>query len=348
MLGAIPSTWGPAEDDWYLDYQEQRDIPVREAQNVRMRNLFAPVRDFSQKFLNGTPTIDDADSVFQQLIELRRAIDAADTDGVHESMKDDAIGYLAGACECLARNDGLFQDTHKLAFIREQLLLASTNRVPESDDERNKQFDSAPGWGVPSARIESAQGLPLLCRQQHAVNDDVIAAIKQLSRDGANSVRFMIAERLRFLFPYYPTVFWEIAERFAVAENSHPVLMELINSGLYYLPREETEHVANLAWHIFDRVGRAEGARDAGRSCLSLFLKRYIRYNDPRFRKFLYVAIDNPLEYASHLSVIPGVLREVLGLGISGPITLNEAEMRQRLGSIAESDRSYGQGMEAD
>lgn len=318
-------------DDWYLDYQEQKGIPVREPQNARMRQLYEPVRAFAGRFSNDTPEPDDATRIWHELVELRTAVDKADTDGVHDAVKNDAIGYLAAACECLARNRRILDDISRAEFIQAQLLLASANPVPVVDDEENQQFDRSPTWSTPSARIDAAQGLPLLCRCPTTINSDVTSAIRRLSEDPANVVRYMIARCLRFLYTPLPDVFWEVVERMASVEFSSPILEALITDHLQQLPPDQEGRVVALGEQIWQRVNRSPTAPDVAQRCVVLFLNWYVNFNTNRFRELLDAALNDTRGYAESLRVIPGALRDILSIEpADAASTTRDDEIRQR------------------
>lgn len=330
-------SWGRADGDWYLEDQERRGIPIREAQNMRLREAFEPLSDFRTTFLNERPTTSNIDAIWSDMETVTELVSSADSDGVHTAIKNDAIGYLAEVCECIVLNDSALDDVDRCTFLRESLLRASTNEVPEFSEEGNESFDRSPHWGSPSARIHAAEGLALLCRSTTPSNSDVLDAVQRLSEDRVHAVRYMVARRLGCLYSNHPTEFWKIAERFASSDESSVVLQAFVDHCLSRLPKSDGDRVLNLVETILERVGPKNGWPDVQRSALLLILRQFVRDKHLEARRILFEAISNPVDLAAELASVPGNLREPLAFGLRTPLNESEPGIRERAWEVVRS-----------
>jgi hypothetical protein len=318
------------QEDWETEYLGNLGVPHQEAQNKNIREFMGPLRDFTEKFLNDVPTLSDVDSIWPDAVRLAEALSRATAESVHERLINDGIGYLAKFSQTIAKNDGLLQNGDRTAFIGRHLLAASINPEPISNDEMNEQFDRMPGWGSPSARIHAAEGLPVLCRNPETATPEILLRIDSLSRDPANVVRFMIADRLVMLYRSDNDLFWQITNRFAKEESSPPVLVAFIRSVLMRLPAHESDQAILLAEKIMQRLPSTQNNHDAGRTVLELLVRRFVRSNHERAYQVLYSILDNPRPFLDELVSLPGTLRQALRLAVVGDSVLEQKAICDR------------------
>ena len=247
-------------------------IPFDSPENLAFRATIAPVSAFRSAFLNGEPSLSEAQAILPSLQELQSAINDGPARGVHERFLQDGYGNLTSACAALARNAEIVADSQLREVITSLLLGASSHPVPKYSADSNAHFDNTPSWGGGSPRIEAAQGLMLLTRVSDAATPAVMDAIDRLSKDPVNAVRFMIAEKLLCLFHTKPDDMWRHIETMATGDQSNAVLVALITDTLYRLLGSYIDRVVSLVHAIFDRVGAVEEGRDPRAACLSVMV----------------------------------------------------------------------------
>lgn len=309
----IERQYPSSDDDWYSEYQERQGIPVREPQNSTLIQAMKPISNFAQKFLNRSPTPEDVAEIWQSLVDLAGRIENGSSHKVDPSIINGAIGSVAAACKCIARSESAIAPTGIFEFVRKWLLEASTNPSPDVAEANNAQFDNTPHWSSGTARLEAAQGLPYLLRISGTQDKEVAEAVRTLSRDTANCVRFMIAERLGALCTFAPELFWELAERFAAIEESHPILVALVTKSFWRIDTE-TQRIANLVWDIFRRVGESASSRDAGECCAQLFVSRFVKADDRDCEKHLFSALSNLRQHASKCEIVAASVRDYIAV----------------------------------
>lgn len=291
-------------------------IPFDSPENVAFRSLRTPVSEFCTRFLNGEPSLAEAQAILPHVQQLQSAIADGPEKGVHERFLQDAFGTLASVCETLARNTQVLADSVARKTVTAVLLDASLHPVPRHSDESNEQFDRSPAWGGGSPRIEAAQGLLLLARVPEAITQPVLDAIERLSQDPVHAVRFMVAERLRCLYHTRFDDMWRYIDTMATSDQSNAVLVALTNQTLHPLIGKHLDRVVPLASGIFHRVDIVAEGRDPRAACLSIMVTAYLHANQPEASHFLlFTLAEDASQYVREMNYVIGDLRATLTLG---------------------------------
>ncbi len=169
------------------DYLREQGVPVEAEANHRIRELEAPVKEFASRHLNSPPTQEENLNLLPSLKTLHDLLAKKDNH-IHPKQSSYAWGPLAEACVCIATTDGLTPNDPSAAFAKLVLLEASLNPEPTPDPESDAQFDDSPSWGTPAPRVESAQGLIALVRNESFATDEVLEAIERLSDDADSMI----------------------------------------------------------------------------------------------------------------------------------------------------------------
>lgn len=320
---ALPSNEPPVHfHSWSGPYGEEeylRDqgVPVEAEANRNIRDLERPVKEFADKHLNSTPTLEEVSNIVPSLKLLREALILADTDGVHPKQCDHAWGELAAACNRIAKTEGLSCEEPAGAFARTVLLESRSHPVPDHDPEYDAQFDEHPSWGSPAPRIEAAEGVSLLARHPTCSSSDILKAIEDLSIDPVPAVRFQIATRINALYRTSPELMWQIIERMVREDQSRGVLQGLLSGPLNRFAGSEPDRVANLTRTIFDRVKEGPGAEKVREFCIGIFSGLYIWRDHAQSREVILAIATNP---SAHLSEAPYLLAHLGEPLTHGPI----------------------------
>jgi hypothetical protein len=288
-------------------------VSIESGANQRIRELERPVKEFADKHLNSTPTLEEVNAILPHLRALHEALERADVDGVHPKQRDHAWGILAAACACVARADGLSCRGEPSAFVKAVLLKASRHPEPAYTPQYDAQFDKFPSWGSPAARIDAAHGLITLACHPDCATPDVLRATETLSADPVPAVRFQIAAHLHYLYPTAHELMWRIIERMAQREGSQGVLQGLLGGPLDYLADIEPDRVSTLTKTIFDRSTTGPGSNDVRKLCMGIFFRLYIWRDHPLARDIVH-------EIVSHPAVYPAEARHVL-MGLRNLVT---------------------------
>jgi len=301
------------------EYLKDQGAPVESEENRQIRELERPVKEFADKHLNSTPTLEEANAILPHLRALHDALGRADADGVHPKQKDYAWGLLAAACARMARADGLSCRAEPGTFVKTVLLEASRHHEPVHDPQYDAQFDEHPSWGSPAARIDAAQGLIILASHQDCATPDVLKAIEALSDDPVPAVRYQIAARLNALYRTAHELMWSIIERLARKEASRGVLQGLLVGPLGRLVGAEPDHVANVTKAIFERISAGPGANRVREFCMSILAGLYIWRDHPLSRDVVHEIVSNPAVYPAEAGHVLGQLRNTLTHGPTDP-----------------------------
>lgn len=294
------------------DYWKEQGVNLDEPANVQFRKTLRPISEFTKRFINDIPTLQDAMQIMAAVKSLKAALATAKRDGVKDELFTSGVGKLTEACESLARNDQLLEHKEEISFIRRILLQSSEYSIPEYDSERNKQFDKIASWGSPSPRIAAAQGLMLIARSKNALTPEVWEAIERLSRDPVNAVRYMIAKRLRLLAKTNPRLMWQLIDQFANKDVSLAVLDVLVDSVLFGLTRDHTDTIVRITKNVFSRVVPRESCVNPQDACISLLAKAFVYLDHADARRTVFNFAQQPTRFAKQLTHMAGVLRNLL------------------------------------
>ena len=279
------------------DYLREQGVPVETEANRRVRELEAPVKEFTSKHLNSPPTQEESSNVLPSLKALHDQL-AKEDNYIHPKQSSYAWGPLAEACSCIATQDGLTSNNPSATFAKLVLLEASFNPEPTPDPEFDAQFNESPSWGTPAPRVESAQGLVVLARNESFATDEVLEAIERLSDDAVPSVRYQIASSLNALSYTANDRMWSIIERMCQEDASHAVLQGLLSGPLNHLARGEADRIVNLIVLILERVDEGPGAEKVREMCAGILCGLYIWHGHAQSR-------DIVLEITSEIAKNP-------------------------------------------
>ena len=257
------------------DYLREQGVPVEAEANRRIRELEAPVKEFASRHLNSPPTQEENSNLLPSLKALHAELTKKDHH-IHPKQSSYAWGPLAEACACIATTDGLTPNDPAAAFAKLVLLEASHNSVPTPDPEFDAQFDNSPAWGTPAPRIESAQGLIALARNESFATDEVLEAIERLSGDAVPSVRYQIATSLNALFYTANERMWSIIERMCREDSSRGVLQGLLSGPLNHISSVEPDRVTALTLSVLGRVNEGPGTEKVREMCTGILSGLYI------------------------------------------------------------------------
>jgi hypothetical protein len=275
------------------EYLADEGVPVEAEANRNVRDLERPVRQFVDRPSGSAPSPSEIETVLPTLQALRAALATADTDGVHPRQRDHAWGELAGACALISKSEMTSCSDPAGRFLRDVLLEGSTYPEPRPDPQNEAGFDEGPSWSSPAARINVAEGLTLLARHSTCADDEVIAAIENLSRDPVRAVRYQVARRLHSLWRTAPDVMWHTVEHLCSAEESRGVLQGLIVGPLDFLAGQDGDRVARLIGQLFERTREGAGARKVRDLCIDILVSLYLwRDHLPSGRIILEIAED--------------------------------------------------------
>jgi hypothetical protein len=277
------------------------------------------VASFASEHNNSTPSSDEVLEATPLMMLLHEALESAQQEGAHEGQLDHAWGQLAEACERVSRLVDFSCSVPTGAFVRKTLLEASTQRVPESHPDQDKQFDESPSWGGPAARISAAQGLSNLCRNKDCADSEVLSALERLSADPVPAVRFQIVIRLNALYETNRDLMWRLIQERSNTDQSRGVLDGLVNL-LERLGGHHPDTVAGVLVVILRRFENEPKVK-LRESCLAVLSSLYVWRDQLLSKRVTLEAAGNPAGNTSALWVIASRLRNVLS---HGPVEPND------------------------
>ncbi len=109
------------------------------------------------------------------------------------------------------------------------LLKGAHDPVPVYDERHHEKFDH-PGWGSPSPRIDSAQGLIHLV-WNWGLDEEVIGGLNELLLDRVPAVRYQIANGLTALYKHGAKAEWlKMASHIVDHEQTSGVMLGALQS----------------------------------------------------------------------------------------------------------------------
>lgn len=320
-----------------VEYLKDQGVPVDSDPNRRIRDLEQPVKEFADKHLNSTPTLEEIESVLPHLRDLRKALGHADEDGVHPKQKDYAWGILAAACARIARTDRLSCREEPGLFVKAVLLEASRHHEPVYDPKSEAQFDEFPSWGGPAARIDAAEGLIILASHADCATSDVLNAVEELSADSVAAVRYQVAARLNVLYRTAPDLMWRIIERMARKEQSRGVLQGLLAGPFGRLAGAEPDRVAALTKTIFERIIEGPGASNVREFSVGIFVDLSIWRGNHPAQSIVHRIVSDPASYSGEANRILRGLQEPVTYGPTDTLEPQADAVRKRALSLLEA-----------
>jgi hypothetical protein len=94
----------------------------------------------------------------------------------------------------IARVEDLHTNGALNRFVEIVLLTGASTMWPEASIESNKQYDNSGCWGVPTGRVEAAEGLMALVTTQRCESQPVFRALARLMHDPYVFIRRVNAE----------------------------------------------------------------------------------------------------------------------------------------------------------
>lgn len=313
------------------EYLKDQGVPVEFEANCKIRELEKPVKEFSDKNLNSSPSMEEVSNILPKLQSLYGALSKADVDGVHPIQRDHGWGCLNSACACIARTDELSCETHAGEFVKKVLLEGSQNANPTYDPKYDAQFDEHPSWGSPAPRIEAAEGLIVLGRHAAFCQVDVLEAIDRLSKDPVPAVRFQISRSLNTLYRTAFEFMWHLIDRISKEDVSRGVLQGILTGPLHRLANDDPDRVADLARAIFDRVQGGPGAETVREFCVGIFTGLYIWRKIPQCGEIVLEIARNPVSYPKEILHLMGHLREPMTYGLTDSHDSQANDIRHRV-----------------
>lgn len=312
------------------EFLANQGVPVDEESNRRIQELEESVKRFGETFRNSTPEAEEIKAIIPNLRSLQEALVTADEKGVHPKQRDYAWGYLAEACELIAKLKTLSCEDEAGSFAKQVLLQASEYPDPVHHPESDEQFDDYPAWGSPAARIDAAQGLMQLTHHPPCLDENLLNAIERLSRDDVPAVRYQIAAYLLNLYQTAPNLMWDIIECMSREDQSRGVLQGLLGYSLSRLAGSHADRVAHLTKIIFDRITDGKGASKVRDFCNSIFTGLHLWQNHPLSKEVVYKIASNPEQVSAEAREVVVDLRDYLTIGSIESPNPTEDEVRTR------------------
>lgn len=232
---------------------ERRGVNLSDPANAEMFRLREALKPFAAT--SASFTLGDIEREWS-LIDLSEETVSQYRTALPE-MSEELWGYLVSACANIAQHADWRETDERWQTIRRILLKASKDGVPPPDGPDSKG-DSCSGWGWPAPRIDAATGLPRLLAHLGGLDEEVAFAIRALSRDGSDAVRFNVATVLPVLAKSAPDLMWEMIDSF-VADEHHFTVLDAVVHSLDWLWDELADQVFECIQKIDSRI-RSEGA----------------------------------------------------------------------------------------
>jgi hypothetical protein len=295
------------------EFLRDQGVPVDDQVNQDIRGLEKPIKEFGDKWLNSTPTLEDVNALFPDLKKLYDTLSPSVEQGVHPQQADFAWDHITRACSRITRVNELQCEDPIGLLVKAVLLESSNHQLPSHAPKYDEQFDQSPSWGGPSPRIEAAYGLVALARLSDCGDNVVLEAINRLSHDLVPAVRFQIATMISGLYRTYRELMWKIIEGMSSEEESRGVLQGLISGSLSQLRGVEPDRVARLTKNIFDRIKEGPGAKQVQEFSVGILTDLYVSGNNT-FSKDVVLGIaktssTNPDQAGQVLAQLRGSLK---------------------------------------
>jgi len=318
-----------------VEFLAGEGVAVAEASNRRMRDLEAPVKEFAQQHQNAAPNSAEIADALPNIEALWNFIREADDAGVDPRQRNYAWGTLAEACSDITSTEKLDCNDRAGQLIRSILLVARGHTQPEPEHD-SSQFDEAPSWGKPAARIDAAAGLTTLGRHRRCFSAEILDAVAQLLHDPVPAVRFQVAARLNALAKTAPDAMWQLIEETTASEESAGVLQGLLGGPLARLAGSEPERITRLGGNLLKRAVSGPGWDRVREQCVHLLANLYVWRNVQGCRQILMQYANNPQSFPEEANDVLDTLREPLTYGDSNSPEPTKDAVRSRAFSIFE------------
>jgi hypothetical protein len=294
-------------------------------------DVHRPVQEFQARYVNGAPTLEEANAVLPKLEALRASVHAAGAvdSGVDPKLIVMGSGTLAAACKAIAHLEELRAASPLGQFVQSALLEMSHHPAPEHDPAQDASFDEHPSWGAPIARIEAAAGLILLARHGSYCTPEVLEAIERLGRDTAPEVRYQITTNLTCLYNTAQEQMWKFLDDRIEKETSNAVL----DSMAYCLNRLAGPHPDRsvaLSIRIFDRLEPGKLSERPRDTCLRTFVGLHVWRDHKDAERAVFELTKNVQEEFRGLQVVLSTLRGTLTHGVGESASAEDSQVRLR------------------
>lgn len=314
------------DDDYWM---EQQGIDPKLPANIAFQDVVKPIDELVSRLRNNVPTDEELLGDFESMQKAYRTMDGAADRGVHDKLITSALGRITEACCALLQNGAFIEMGECLPLVEEILITASRHPEPVANQDSNTSFDKDVSWGGDCPRIKAAEALPLLARRRTGVGQDVLDAIRQLSNDPANVVRFMTAERIRFLCNTAPELMWDIIETIASRDTSPPVLFALVHETLWRFVRDHADRVIPLVQGILARLSQGQCRFDPRGACVSLLTNAFLNFGNEASQQTVLSIVDNALDNLEDALKIGGIVRGLLARGSNDTQTTTNDNVRK-------------------
>jgi hypothetical protein len=197
-----------------------------------------------------------------------------------ENILQESFALLIQAVSKIARVEDLHTNGVLNQFVETVLLTGASTMWPQSTPESNEQYDNSGSWGVPTGRVEAAEGLMALVATQRCESQPVFRALAKLMHDPSAVVRNQIASATIGLYKHAPEKMWEMLTEFASDPSTRVRLAAVIH--LDHLARAHPARALSLVTLILDGIdAKQEGASELTRFCVQSLARYYIWRADP-------------------------------------------------------------------
>jgi len=306
-------SWEPYSE---LDRLKDDGIDVEADQNKRLLELREPLKEFGSTHLNTAPTLDQIKEIFPRMQEVHSELKQCTDINVDQRVRENLFAYLVEACKCAAMSDELTCEREIGQFIKDVLLEASKHHLPNYNAEMERQFDEVEGWGSPSPRIDSAEGLISLANHPTCAEKEILNAIESLGRDPVSSVRYQIACRLILLYKTAPDLMWKLIEQFSKEEQNSGVMNGLVVHTMHRIARPDTDRAFPLINEIFRKtlLRDTKGAKNARENFLTIFTNLFLWQDHEPSKVIVFEIINDPAKHSFEAMVLPSHLRNFIEL----------------------------------
>jgi hypothetical protein len=286
-LPANPKPEGPRViSHTYSDQElvERRGINLQDPANLEMYRLREALKPFLGRD-NKKVEVNEIESHWAVIQQCEAALEQHSKR--HPQMAEELRGHLVSACENLAVHAEWPSTDERWRTVRQILLKATTDRVPEAYYDEDAKEDRWPSWGWPAPRLDASRGLPFLAYRLGEVDSDVAAALRRLCRDKSHPLRFNLADRLAVLAQPAPDFMWELVDLLIAEEQKFSVLDMLVLS-LDRLWASAPEEVKPRLQRIAERAMQSAAEENHIHETLAhTHLFRFLRTGDPDCEGFI-------------------------------------------------------------
>jgi hypothetical protein len=249
------------------DHLQELGVKLDDDLNKRIFELTRAIRQFGAN-ANDQPSGAEVEAFIPAVAQLVALLESDGVAAKEATYVNYTWGHVAAACARAARSSELNEQSAQL--LKQYLLRASENPEPRFNEAQEEQFDTSPGWGSPSARIDAASGLMALGRGKNGATEDLRTAAQRLAFDQVAAVRYQVAVRLLHFYEADRQFVWELAAALAERETNRGVLLGLVGRTLGRLSSTNADEGFRLLRTIFDRVPRRADRDEVHRQVTAL------------------------------------------------------------------------------